>query len=78
MFFYLQFQEGSEDLLQNRTDVLQGEWTEFVLFQKVVQVLFQHLKDQAGVAFVLEALVSSHKVELVCIFLAKSGQNTDL
>jgi hypothetical protein len=64
--------------LQNRTDVLEGQWTEFVLLEKVVQILFQHFEHQAGVAFVLEALISSHKVELVCIFLAKSRQNTDL
>ena len=51
-------------------DVLEGEGLELVLLEKVVEVLLQHLEDEAGVVLVGEALVRPHKVELVRILLA--------
>lgn len=67
---YLEFEQSSEHLLQYGPDVLERQRTELVLLEEVVQVLLQHLKHQACVILVLEALVRTHKVELVCIFLA--------
>ena len=51
-------------------DVLEREGLELVLFEEVVEVLLQHLEDEAGVVLVREALVRPHKVELVRILLA--------
>ena len=42
-----------------------------ILFEEIVQILFQHLEDQTGVVLVSETLVGSDKVVLVCIFLAE-------
>ena len=44
-------------LLQDGSDVPERKRAELAVFQEVIQVLLQHLKHQAGVAFVLEALV---------------------
>ena len=52
-------------------DVLEWEGLELVLLEKVVEVLLQHLEDEAGVVLVGEALVGPHKVELVSILLAE-------
>jgi hypothetical protein len=51
-------------------DVLEREGLELVLLEEVVEVLLQHLEDEAGVVLVREALVRPHKVELVRILLA--------
>ena len=51
-------------------DVLEREGLELVLFEEIVQILLQHLKNEARVVFVREALVRSNKVEFVRIFLA--------
>ena len=56
--------------MSDRPDVLERQGLKLVLLEKVVQVLLQHLKDQAGVILVSEALVGSHEIELVSIFLA--------
>lgn len=65
-------------LLQNRPDDFEWQWTELVLFKKVIQVLFQHLKHQAGVAAVLKALQSTHHIVLICILAAQPGQDLHL
>ena len=57
--------------MSDGSDVLERQRLEFVLLEEVVQVLFQHLEHQAGVVLVGEALVGTHKVKLICIFLAK-------
>ena len=54
----------------DRSDVFEGKRLELVLFKEIVQVLLQHLKNEARVVFVREALVRSNKVEFVRIFLA--------
>ena len=45
------------DLLQDGSDVPEGERAELAVLEEVVQVLLQHLKHQAGVTLVLEAFV---------------------
>ena len=54
----------------DRSDVFEGKRLELVLLEEIVQILLQHLKNEARVVFVREALVRSNKVEFVCIFLA--------
>lgn len=65
-------------LLQDGPDDLQGQWTEFVLLQKVVKVLLQHFKNQTGVTAVLEALQSAHHVVLVCVLAAQACKDLHL
>ena len=55
----------------NWTNVFERKGLELVLLEEIVEVLLQHLKDEAGVVLVREALVGPHKVELVRILLAK-------
>lgn len=64
-------------LLQNWSDVLQRQRRKLILLEEIVQVLFEHLKDQACVILVLKALERSHKVELVGILLTQSRQDRD-
>ena len=61
--------------MSNGPDVLEWEWLEFVLFEEIVQILLQHLKNQTRVVFVSEALIGSDKVEFVCIFLAETEES---
>lgn len=65
-------------MLQNRPYVLERKGRKFVLLEKVVEVLLQHLEDQTGMRLVLETLVGAHKVELIRIFLTESRQDGDL
>ena len=62
---------SASDLVCDGPDVLEWEGLELVLLEKVVEVLLQHLEDEAGVVLVGEALVGPHKVELVSILLAE-------
>ena len=62
---------NASDLVCDGPDVLEWEGLELVLLEKVVEVLLQHLEDEAGVVLVGEALVGPHKVELVSILLAE-------
>ena len=62
-------------LLGDGPDVLEWQGLELVVLQKVVQVLLEHLKDQAGVVLVSEALEGANEVELVCILLAQPRQD---
>ena len=55
----------------NWTNVFERKGLELVLLEEIVEVLFQHLEDEAGVVLVREALVGPHKVELVRILLTK-------
>ena len=55
----------------NWTNVFERKGLELVLLEEIVEVLLQHLEDEAGVVLVREALVGPHKVELVRILLAK-------
>lgn len=64
--------------MQYGPDVLQWKRREFVLLQKVVQVLLEHLEHQTGVVLVLEALERPHKVELVRILLAEPAEDRHL
>lgn len=64
--------------MQNWPDELERQWREFVLLEKIVQVLLQHLEHQARVVLVLKALESPHKIKFVGIFLAQSRQNGHL
>ena len=57
----------------NGPDVLERQGLELVLFQKVVQILFQHLKDQTSVIFMSKTLVGSHEIVLISIFLGQTG-----
>ena len=54
----------------DRSDVFERKRLELVLLEEIVKILLQHLKDEARVVFVREALVRSNKVEFVRIFLA--------
>lgn len=65
-------------LMQNRPDELQRQRREFVLFEKIVQVLLEHLEHQTRVVLVLEALEGAHKIEFVRILLAETRQDGDL
>ena len=62
---------NASDLVCDGPDVLEWERLKLVLLEKVVEVLLQHLEDEAGVVLVGEALVGPHKVELVSILLAE-------
>ena len=55
----------------DRSDVFERKRLELVLLEEIVKILLQHLKDEARVVFVREALVRSNKVEFVRIFLAE-------
>ena len=55
----------------DRSDVFERKRLELVLLEEIVKILLQHLKDEARVVFVREALVRPNKVEFVCIFLAE-------
>lgn len=61
---YLQLKESSQNLLQYRTDDFEWQRTEFVLLEKVVQILLKHLKDKTCVVLVSKALVSAHEIPL--------------
>lgn len=65
-------------LLQDRPDDFEWQWAELVLFEEVVEVLLQHLKHQAGVAAVLEALQGTHHIVLICILVTQPCQNLHL
>ena len=62
----------------NGPDVLERQGLELVLLQKVVQILFQHLKDQTSVILMSKTLIGSHEIVLISIFLGQTGQNADL
>ena len=61
--------------MSNGSDVLEWEWLELVLFEEIIQILLQHLKNQTRVVFVSEALVGPDKVEFICIFLAETEES---
>ena len=65
-------------LLGDGPDVLEWQGLELVVLEEVVQVLLEHLKDQAGVVLVSEALEGPNEVELVCILLAQARQDANL
>ena len=73
-----ELEQGGEHLLRDGTDELEGQGVELVLLKEVIQVLLEHLKHQAGVVLVVEALVSAHEIELVGIFLREPGQYSNL
>ena len=62
-------------LLGDGPDVLEWQGLELVVLEKVVQILLEHLKDQAGVVLVSEALEGANEVELVGILLAQPRQD---
>lgn len=45
------------DLLQDGSDVPEGERAKLAVLEEVIKVLLQHLKHQTGVTLVLETLV---------------------
>ena len=55
-----------------------GERAELAVLEKIIQVLLQHLKHQAGVALMLEAFIRTHKVILVCVLCTQSVQDAYL
>ena len=73
----LQLQQGCENLLRDGPDVLQRQRLELVVLEEVIEVLLEHLKDEAGVVLVSEALESADKVELVGILLTQPRQDAD-
>jgi hypothetical protein len=75
---HLKFQKRSQDLLKNWSNIFEWQWAELVLFEKVIQILFQHLEHQTRVVLMLEALICSDKIELIGIFLAKTWQDANL
>lgn len=70
-----EFHQGCGHLLEDRANVLEGQGAKLVLLQKVIEVLLQHLKDQARVVLVLEALVGPHEVVVVGTLRAQPGQD---
>ena len=57
--------------MSDRPDVLERKGLKLILFEKIVQILFQHLEYQTGVVLVSETLVCSDEIVFVCIFLAE-------
>ena len=57
--------------MSDGTNIFEWKRLKLVLFQEIIQILFQHLEDETGVIFVREALVGAYKVEFVCILLAE-------
>ena len=53
-------------------DILEREGLELVLFEEIIEILLQHLKNQTRVVLVSEALIGPDKIEFVCIFLAET------
>lgn len=51
--------------MEDGTDIFQWEGLELVLFQEIVEVLFQHLKDQTGVVLVGETLVGPDEIVVI-------------
>lgn len=62
---------GIADLLQDGSDVPEGERAKLAVLKEVIKVLLQHLKHQTGVALVLEAFVRTHKVVFICVLCAQ-------
>ena len=73
-----QLEQSHENLLEGGAYVLEGEWTKFTLFEEVVEILFQEFKYQARMVFVLEVLVRTDKIEVVCVLRAESREDADL
>jgi len=73
----LQLEQGRQHLVSDRPDVFQWKGLELVLLEEVIQVLLQHLKHQAGVVLMSEALIGTNKVELISILLTESRENGD-
>lgn len=65
-------------LVQNGPDDFEWQWTELVLLEEIIKVLFQHLKYQAGVTAMLKALQSTHDIVVICILTAQSCQDLHL
>lgn len=55
-------------LLQDGSYVPEGKRAELAVLEEVIEVLLQHLKHQAGVTFMLEALVRTHKIVFISVF----------
>ena len=53
-------------------DIFQRKRLELVLFEKIIQILFQHFKHQTSVVLVSETLVCANKIVFICIFLAEN------
>ena len=64
-------------LLHNWANIFQRQRTEFVLLEKVVEILLEQLKNKAGVVLVLETLVRPDEIELVGVLLAQTRQDVD-
>lgn len=75
---YLKFKQRRQNLLKYGSDVLERQRWEFVLLEEIVEVLLQHLKHEASVRAVLEALVSADEVELVRWLLRQAGEDWHL
>jgi hypothetical protein len=67
--------QGCDYLLEDWANVFEGQGAKLVLLQKVIEVLFQHLKDQARVILVLEALVGPYEIVVVRTLRAQPGQD---
>ena len=74
----LELPQGSQHLLSDGTDVLEGQRLELVLLEEVVEVLLKHLKHQAGVVLVLEALKGPHEIVVVAALLTEALQDGHL
>jgi len=74
----LQLCQRRQNLLCDRSDVLQRQRLELIMLQKVVEVLFEHLKDETHVVLVLEEFERANKVILVRIFLTQAAQDVHL
>ena len=66
----LQLQQGCEHLVCDWSDVFERKRLELVLLEEIIQILLQHLENEAGVVFVRETFVGANEIEFVCIFLA--------
>lgn len=66
---YLEFEQRRQYLLQYGPDIFEWQRAEFVLLEKIVEVLFQHLEDETGVVLVLKALEGPDEIEFVRILL---------
>lgn len=65
-------------MLHNGSYAFQGQRTELVLFEKVVQILFEHFKHETRVTLVLKDFVGSNEIEFVGVLLSETRQNAYL
>ena len=65
-------------LICNRSNILERKRLKLILFEKIIQILFQHFKNKTCMIFVLKAFICPNKIVVISIFLSKPGQDANL